>query len=60
MFRRQTLKFTAPSSRRQPPARGPRSHRRRGTASVLAMLYLVIFSTLAIGFYSAVTTSVEP
>ena len=59
MFRRQTLKFTAPSSRRQPPVRGPRLHRRRGTASVLAMLYLVIFSTLAIGFYSAVTTSVQ-
>ena len=30
---------------------------RRGVASVLAMLYLVIFSTLALGFYSAVTTA---
>ena len=32
---------------------------RRGVASVLAMLYLVIFSTLALGFYSAVTTSAQ-
>ena len=30
---------------------------RRGTTAVLAMLYLVIFSALAIGFYSAVTTA---
>jgi hypothetical protein len=32
------------------------SHR-SGMASVLAMLYLVLFSTLAIGFYAATTTS---
>ena len=35
----------------------PTGLRRRGTASVLAMLYLVIFSTLALGFYGAVTTA---
>ena len=29
--------------------------RRRGIASVLAMLYMIIFSTLAVGFYAAVT-----
>lgn len=32
---------------------------RRGTAAVLAMLYLVLFSTLALGFYAAVTASVQ-
>ena len=32
---------------------------RKGVASVLAMLYLIIFSTLAVGFYTAVTTSVQ-
>ena len=31
------------------------SPRRRGIASLLAMLYLIIFSTLALGFYAAVT-----
>jgi hypothetical protein len=33
--------------------------KRRGVTSVLAMLYLVLFSTLAIGFYAAVTTAVQ-
>src|SRR2546428_265475 len=32
---------------------------RRGVASVLAMLYLVIFSTLALGFYSATTLATQ-
>ncbi len=32
---------------------------RHGIASVLAMLYLVLFSTLAIGFYAATTTIAE-
>jgi len=35
----------------------PRS--RRGIAAVLAMLYLVLFSTLALGFYAATTTAVQ-
>src|SRR5688500_8884686 len=30
---------------------------RRGVASVLAMLYVVIFSALALGFYAATTTA---
>jgi hypothetical protein len=34
------------------------SHR-RGVVSVLAMLYLIIFATLALGFYTAVTTSAQ-
>src|SRR4051812_29056538 len=34
----------------------PRS-RRRGVTALLAMLFLVLFSTLAIGFYAATTTS---
>ncbi len=32
---------------------------RRGIASVLAMLFLVLFAVLALGFYSSVTTSVQ-
>lgn len=32
---------------------------RRGTAAVLAMLFLVLFSVLAVGFYSATTVSVQ-
>src|SRR5437764_10747075 len=30
---------------------------RRGVASVLAMLFMVIFSALALGFYAATTTA---
>jgi len=33
--------------------------RRKGVTSVLAMLYLVLFSCLAVGFYGAVTTAVQ-
>lgn len=33
--------------------------RRRGIASVVAMLYLVLFSALAVGFYAATTTSAQ-
>jgi len=33
--------------------------KRRGITSVLAMLYLVLFSCLAVGFYAAVTTAVQ-
>lgn len=32
---------------------------RRGMSSMLAMLYLVLFSTLAVGFYAAVSMSVQ-
>ena len=32
---------------------------RRGMTAVLAMLYLVLFSTLALGFYAATTTSAQ-
>src|SRR5437667_1899440 len=32
---------------------------RRGMTAVLAMLYLTLFSTLAVGFYAAVGTSVQ-
>src|ERR1051325_8327267 len=44
-----------------PPAvlRRRRVYQRRGVASVLAMLYLIIFATLALGFYTAVTTSAQ-
>ena len=46
----------------RPAARGPensRAMRRRGLASVLAMLYMVLISTLAIGFYVATTISAQ-
>jgi hypothetical protein len=36
----------------------PRSTR-RGLTSMLAMLYLVLFTTLAVGFYAATTTTVQ-
>lgn len=42
----------------RPGAAGTRRWR-RGLTSTLAMLYLVLFSTLAIGFYAAVNTSVQ-
>ncbi|MDQ3439693.1 MAG: hypothetical protein M3478_05025 [Planctomycetota bacterium] len=33
--------------------------RRRGATAILAMLYLVLFSTLALGFYASTTTAVQ-
>lgn len=33
--------------------------RRAGITAVLAMLYMILFSTLALGFYATVTTSVQ-
>src|SRR5687768_12637590 len=44
------------------PLSGPRLSRarsRRGTTAVLAMMYLILFSTLALGFYAAVNTSAQ-
>jgi Tfp pilus assembly protein PilX len=38
---------------------GGRIRRRRGVVSVLAMVYLVLFATLAIGAYAAITTSAQ-
>ncbi|MGE5610211.1 MAG: PilX N-terminal domain-containing pilus assembly protein [Bacillota bacterium] len=35
------------------------SWNRRGVASVLAMLYMILFSVLALGFYATTTTSVQ-
>jgi len=35
-----------------------RGARRRGVTSMLAMIFMVLFSTLALGFYATVTTSV--
>lgn len=40
-------------------ARRAKASQRQGMMSVLAMLYLVLFSTLAVGFYSAVNTAVQ-
>src|SRR5688572_16809991 len=33
------------------------TRRRRGIASVMAMLFMVVFSALALGFYAATTTA---
>ena len=39
--------------------RGARGASRRGVASVLAMLYMVLFSALALGFYTSVTIAAQ-
>src|SRR5688572_11406619 len=36
-----------------------RRRRRRGVTSMLAMMFLVLFGALALGFYSSVNTSVQ-
>jgi len=38
---------------------GPRGRRRSGLTSMIAMLYLVLISTLAVGFYSMTTISAQ-
>ena len=43
----------------RPALRQYQQRRRRGATAVLAMLYLVLFSTLALGFYAATTTAVQ-
>ena len=45
-----------PGNYSTPPPRWRDLTRRHGITSILAMLYLVLFSTLAIGFYTATTT----
>jgi len=45
-----------------PPSRFPlryHANRYRGVTSALSMIYLVLFSTLAIGFYATVNTSIQ-
>ena len=62
MYRIATPIAPARTSRIGPTPRTGASSRaalRRGVASLFAMLYLLVFSTLAIGFYSAVTLSVQ-
>jgi hypothetical protein len=44
---------------RAAPGQRLRQRGHRGIASLLAMLYLIIFSALALGFYTAVTTSAQ-
>src|SRR3954471_155769 len=48
---------TSGGTRRTPRARV--SGRRRGVASVIAMVYVVLFSVLALGFFASVTTSAQ-
>src|SRR4051812_33525594 len=40
-------------------AHARRAGKRRGIVSVLAMLYMVLFSALALGFYAQVTISAQ-
>jgi hypothetical protein len=49
---------SAAPARQSPGARPPAS-RRRGITSLLAMLYLVIFASLAIGFYAQTNMSAQ-
>src|SRR5688572_2108389 len=52
----QTMNAEAHTPARTATARGG-NRRRRGISSVLAMMYLMIFSTLALGFYATTTTA---
>ena len=52
----QTMNAEAHTPARTATARGG-NLRRRGISSVLAMMYLMIFSTLALGFYATTTTA---
>ena len=57
MIRRpQRQPATAP---RRPDPRGRRRCRRPGVTSMLAMMYLILFGSLAVGFYAAVNTGVQ-
>lgn len=40
-------------------SRASQSNKRKGIAAVIAMLFLILFSVLALGFFASVTTSVE-
>lgn len=63
MLRPESANFcTPPGGTVYPRPRGvlPQARpRRRGIASLLAMLYLIIFSALALGFYAAVTMATQ-
>lgn len=41
------------------PRHGRRNSRRRGLASLMSMMYLVLMSTLAVGFYAATSMSAQ-
>ena len=51
------MKTLRPGITSSPPPRWRNRARRHGITSILAMLYLVLFATLAIGFYTATTMS---
>ena len=48
---------STPTRRARPIPRPPATVRRRGVTAVLAMLYLIIFSALALGFYAQTNLS---
>ena len=61
MQRTERTHLVTPDRQRAPSRRyhAARARHRRGIASLLAMLYLIIFSALALGFYAAVTTAAQ-
>jgi hypothetical protein len=50
---------STPPRRARPRSRPQKTVRRRGVTAVLAMLYLVIFSALALGFYAQTNLSTQ-
>ena len=54
-----SLATPRPRPRADAEPRTANALRRRGIASLLAMLYLIIFSALALGFYAAVTMATQ-
>jgi hypothetical protein len=68
MLRTEQANFVPAASALRPALRSSRARgfrrpgsnpRRRGIAALIAMLYLLIFSALALGFYSAVTMAAQ-
>src|SRR5438477_12347687 len=54
-----TLLGASPDSRSAAPQQRPAPLKRQGITSVLAMMYLCLFSVLAIGFYASATMSTQ-
>ena len=55
----RAIRVKQPRTRRASAKHARRTAPRRGVASAMAMLYLILFSTLALGFYASVTTSAQ-
>src|SRR4051812_33830157 len=53
------VKYNLTHQTRATIRRGPRGRRTGGLTSMIAMMYLVLISTLAVGFYSMTTMSAQ-